>query len=188
MSAETSDAAALIEAALREHLRLKITRTTIEHAQRGWLIHLSGGEAEDAARIAVEALTAAGLVIVPAANPDDFPPLPSEVIADVLVEDGADEDTARKWSARIMVALIKAGYLVCSGAGLPVTRWNSDKPHRCPYCHDVAIRTGRPRWWRVYTCHRCEGRFTRWPVLARLLPHVDVQRSERQTSERNTDD
>lgn len=53
-----------IEAALREHMRLKITPTTIEHAQRGWPIWISGGEAEDAARIAVDALAGAGLVVV----------------------------------------------------------------------------------------------------------------------------
>lgn len=58
--------AELIEAALREHMRLKITPTTIEHAQRGWPIWMSGGEAEAAARIAVDALAGAGLVVAPA--------------------------------------------------------------------------------------------------------------------------
>lgn len=56
--------AELIEKALREHLRLGLTRTTIEHAQRGWPIRLSGGEAEDAARIVEGALAGAGLVVV----------------------------------------------------------------------------------------------------------------------------
>ena len=62
------DPAELIESALREHMRLKITPTTIEHAQRGWPIRVSGGEAEDAARIALDALAGAGLVVVPAAD------------------------------------------------------------------------------------------------------------------------
>jgi len=119
--------------------------------------------------------------------PDEFPPLPSQLIAAVLTEGGADEDTARDQSGRIMEALITAGYLVRSGAGLPITPWNVDKPHRCPLCHAVAIDMGRPRWWRVYTCHRCEGRFTRWPSLARLLPHAGVQCSEHRTTEGNTD-
>lgn len=48
-------------------------------------------------------------------------------------------------------------------------RWNADKPHRCPDCHAVAIGSGTPRWWRVYTCCRCGSRFARWPHLARLL-------------------
>lgn len=60
--------AELIEAALREHMRLKITRTRAEDAHRGWTAHLSGGEAEDAARIALDALAGAGLVVVPAAD------------------------------------------------------------------------------------------------------------------------
>jgi len=55
----------VIEKALRQHLRLGLTRTTIEHAQRGWPIPLSGGEAEDAAQIALDALADAGLVVVP---------------------------------------------------------------------------------------------------------------------------
>ena len=56
--------AELIENALREHMHLRITRTTIEHAQRGWPIHMSGGEAADAARIAIDALAGAGEVVV----------------------------------------------------------------------------------------------------------------------------
>ncbi|MEU6709971.1 hypothetical protein ABZ897_00715 [Nonomuraea sp. NPDC046802] len=58
--------AEVVETALRKHMRLKITRTTIENAQRGWPIHMSGGEAETAARIAVDALATAGLVVVSA--------------------------------------------------------------------------------------------------------------------------
>lgn len=60
----------LIEAALREHMRLKVTRTTIEHAQRGWPIPLSGGEAAYAAEIVRKALAGAGLVVVSAEDLD----------------------------------------------------------------------------------------------------------------------
>lgn len=63
---EIPQVAKLIESALREHMRLKITQATIEHAQRGWPVHMSGGEAENATRIALDALTEAGLVVVPA--------------------------------------------------------------------------------------------------------------------------
>ena len=63
--------AELIETALREHMRLKITRTTIEHAQRGWPIWMSGTEAEDAARIAADALAGAGKVVVSTEDLED---------------------------------------------------------------------------------------------------------------------
>lgn len=99
-----------------------------------------------------------------------LPPLPSEVVCAVLVEDGAGPDTALEQSGRIMKALLDAGFVVRSGEGLPPLPWNSDKPHRCPLCHDVAIPLGRPRWWRLYTCNLCASRFARWPILARLLP------------------
>ena len=56
--------AELIEAALREHMRLKITRTTWEHAQRGLPVPLSEAEAEDASRIALDALAGAGYSVV----------------------------------------------------------------------------------------------------------------------------
>lgn len=62
--------AVLVEQALRDHMRLKVTRTTIERAQCGWPIHLSGGEAEDAARIVLDALAGAGMVVVPAEDLD----------------------------------------------------------------------------------------------------------------------
>ncbi len=52
----------------------------------------------------------------------------------------------------------------------PVVRWNTDKPHRCPECHAIAVAGGRPSEWRVYACCRCGIRFTRHPRLARWLP------------------
>ncbi|MGW1998426.1 hypothetical protein [Embleya sp. NPDC001921] len=52
----------------------------------------------------------------------------------------------------------------------PVTRWNADKPHRCPDCHAIAVSGHRASPWRVYTCCRCGTRFARRPWLARLLP------------------
>lgn len=55
-----------IEKALREHAKLKLTRTTIENAQRGWPIYLSGGERADIARIALDALRDSGMVVGPA--------------------------------------------------------------------------------------------------------------------------
>lgn len=53
-------------------------------------------------------------------------------------------------------------------------RWNTDKKHRCPTCHAVAVSTEIPRATRVYTCCRCATRFTRWPRLARLLSDAGV--------------
>ena len=60
----------------------------------------------------------------------------------------------------------------------PVIRWNTDKPHRCPDCHAVAVDMERPSKWRVYTCCRCATRFTRWPSLALVLRHVGIRCSE----------
>ena len=67
VSANSKDAipatpAEAIEAALREHLVLRLTPSAIEQAQRGHPLWLSGAQAEDAARIAVDALKAAGLL------------------------------------------------------------------------------------------------------------------------------
>ncbi|WP_330173032.1 hypothetical protein OG875_05135 [Streptomyces sp. NBC_01498] len=53
-------------------------------------------------------------------------------------------------------------------------RWNHDKPHRCPNCHAVAVSLERPKWWRIYTCCRCDARFTRWPRLAPVLNDAGV--------------
>lgn len=53
-------------------------------------------------------------------------------------------------------------------------RWNTDKPHRCPACHAVAVSSESPRSTRVYTCCRCGTRFTRWPRLARLLSDAGI--------------
>lgn len=78
----------------------------------------------------------------------------------------------------IEMTLLAEDWHVVSGAELPVTRWNADKPDRCPVCHAVAIDTGRPRPWLVYECCRCSARFARWPGLARLLPFAGVQCSE----------
>lgn len=64
---------------------------------------------------------------------------------------------------------------------MPVLRWNTDKPHRCPDCHAVAVSIETPRSWRVYTCCRCATRFTRWPRLARLLPDAGIFCGEHRT-------
>lgn len=64
-----------------------------------------------------------------------------------------------------------------------ITRWNHDKPHRCPACHAIAISGERPTWWRVYTCCRCHVQFTRWPRLAPLLPQVGTRCEHRPTTE-----
>ncbi|MFD7541282.1 MULTISPECIES: hypothetical protein [unclassified Streptomyces] len=61
---------------------------------------------------------------------------------------------------------------------MPVARWNAGKRDRCPDCHTVAVDTGRPVWWRVYTCCRCATRFARWPRLARLLPDAGIRCTE----------
>ncbi|MFC4006595.1 hypothetical protein ACFOY2_05140 [Nonomuraea purpurea] len=58
--------AEVIEKALRQHFELRLKPSAIEQAQRGHPLHLSGAEAEDAARIAVDALAGAGLVAVSA--------------------------------------------------------------------------------------------------------------------------
>lgn len=50
-------------------------------------------------------------------------------------------------------------------------RCNPDKPHRCPRCHTVTVHyPARVRWWRRYRCCQCRTVFTRWLLLARLLP------------------
>jgi hypothetical protein len=61
---------------------------------------------------------------------------------------------------------------------MTATRWNYDKPHRCPECHAITIDLEAPRSWRVYTCCRCSCRFARWPRLAWLLPKVGIRCSE----------
>lgn len=58
----------LIEKALREHLRLRLGKRALTDAMLDKPITLSGGEAEDAARIAVEALAGAGMVVAAAAD------------------------------------------------------------------------------------------------------------------------
>ena len=55
-----------IETALREHMTVRLDRTRMEDTQRGRPIRLSGAEAEDGARIALDALAGAGLVVVSA--------------------------------------------------------------------------------------------------------------------------
>ncbi len=67
-----------------------------------------------------------------------------------------------------------------------VLGWNSDKPHRCPACHAVAVDMGRPSRWRVYTCCRCEALFTRWPGLAWLLPKAGVRCAEHRPPDKVT--
>lgn len=57
-------------------------------------------------------------------------------------------------------------------------RWNEDKKHRCPQCHAVTVDMERPKSTRVYTCCRCESRFTRWPRLALLMRNAGVMCSE----------
>ena len=52
----------VIEAALREHLRLRLSKRALTDAMLDKPIMLSGSEAEDAARIAVDALKAAALL------------------------------------------------------------------------------------------------------------------------------
>lgn len=59
-----------------------------------------------------------------------------------------------------------------------VHTWNADKPHRCPECHAVAVPDG-PSTWQVYTCCRCGELFTRWPLLAPLLPKAGVVCTDR---------
>jgi hypothetical protein len=61
------------------------------------------------------------------------------------------------------------------------TRWNFDKPHRCPECHAIAVDLERPKSWRIYTCCRCTTRFTRWPRLAWLLPDAGAMCSHHDT-------
>lgn len=120
--------------------------------------------------------------------PDTFPPLPSEIVADVLAEHvGLGEDAKWRQSAYVMEALTAAGYLILRGDRLPAARWNVDKPHRCPRCHAVAVDLERPRWWRVYTCCRCGARFARWPWLAPVLNNAGVRCSEHRTSPERAD-
>ncbi|MFI6594951.1 hypothetical protein ACIBHX_01815 [Nonomuraea sp. NPDC050536] len=63
---KTVTTAKVIEAALRQHFALRLKPSALEQAQRGHLLYLSGAEAEYAARIAVDALAGAGLVVVSA--------------------------------------------------------------------------------------------------------------------------
>lgn len=63
--------AELIEAALRQHFALRLKLSAIEQAQRGHPLWLSGAQAEDAARIAVDALAGAGYSLVRAVRPDE---------------------------------------------------------------------------------------------------------------------
>jgi hypothetical protein len=78
----------------------------------------------------------------------------------------------------VIITLEAEGFHIVSGAELPAARWNSDKRHRCPRCHAVAVDMGRPRSWLVYECCRCAARFTRWPRLAGLLPFAGIRCSE----------
>jgi len=64
-----------------------------------------------------------------------------------------------------------------------VQRWNSDKPHRCPECHAVAVDLERPSRWKVYECCMCHALFARWPLLARFLPKAGVRCSEHRVCE-----
>lgn len=64
--------AELIETALREHLRIRPQERATAALKAGQPIPLSGGEAEEAARIALDALAGAGLVVVPAQLLDDL--------------------------------------------------------------------------------------------------------------------
>lgn len=62
---------------------------------------------------------------------------------------------------------------------MQAVRWNADKPHRCPECHAIAVDAppaARSFW--VFTCCRCDARFTRWPRLARLLPKAGIRCTE----------
>lgn len=63
-----------------------------------------------------------------------------------------------------------------------VHKWNSDKPHRCPQCHAVAVDMPLPchSLW-VYTCCGCGILFTRWPFLAKILPSAGVRCSYHRT-------
>jgi hypothetical protein len=58
--------AELIEAALREHLRIRPQERAIDALKAGEPILVTGREAEEGARIAVDALAGAGLVVVSA--------------------------------------------------------------------------------------------------------------------------
>lgn len=55
---------------------------------------------------------------------------------------------------------------------MKVLQWNTDKKHRCPQCHAIAVLG--PKSWEVYECCRCGVRFTRWPRLARIFPFRGV--------------
>jgi ATP-dependent Zn protease len=61
----------LIEKALREHMRVRLGERAFEDIVLSREIMLSGAEAEDAARIAVDALTAAGYSLVRAVTPEE---------------------------------------------------------------------------------------------------------------------
>ena len=114
-----------------------------------------------------------------------MPELP-EVMRSILAEPRrytsyrASMDTCREdhQARALRIGLERNGFLILSGSRLPVTRWNDDKPHRCPWCHAVAVDLERPRRWRVYECCRCHARFTRFPWAARLLPFAGVRCSE----------
>lgn len=113
-------------------------------------------------------------------------PDPHEVIRSILAEPRryanyrASEDTCREdqQARALRIGLPQNGFLIIGGHRLPVTRWNDDKPHRCPWCHAVAVDMERPSRWRVYRCCRCRARFTRFPHLARWLPFAGVRCSE----------
>lgn len=68
-----SDAPAdVIEESLRKYLRLRLGKRALTDAMLDKPIMLSGREAEDAARIAVDALAGAGMVVVPAELLEDL--------------------------------------------------------------------------------------------------------------------
>lgn len=58
--------AELIEAALRKDMRIRPQERAIDAIKRGEPILVTGREAEEGARIAVDALAGAGLVVAPA--------------------------------------------------------------------------------------------------------------------------
>ena len=64
-----------------------------------------------------------------------------------------------------------------------IVRASAEKPWRCPWCWTVADPSRRARW-RVVECCGCGLMFTRYPLLARVLPKAGVvcpQHKERES-------